>query len=674
MGRANPGKIRGEFVGDALAVLPDTVRALGAALLLFGVCGFGIVRLALPAGLRAAEALWVLPVGAAASALALTVLGFAAVPFGVSLVVVLAAGAALSVHSWRRLGPPARPGGAVGWPGYVALMLVLVALIPFFRAGFPTVIGDGSDAHLAVGTANFLQHNYPTAINPAEPVDRVPLVWRSKHPIYYGLGAISTLSGLETYEAIAPVAALMLALAAVGLFLVARFLLGAGLLAGLVAMGVVGLDRMVLHTGMHPYFNQTWGYFAFPFALVLAWWVVRPDERRGGGRARAAETGVARPDERRVEGAAEAEVARPDERRVDGAALAAEAEVARPDGPRSGRGGAVLLALFLAIGATAYPLALPIPLTALVVAGFLERRARRRRGEEVASLSPKRLYRGPRSLLWMVPLGLLLAIPTLGVIEKGLSALNVLGPSASLRSWGGDLGTFIPLHQFFAIPFDGGAPLLIFGMLVLAWRVLRDLDRPLAWGLGAVVVLGLAFARYFKLRDYGFYFEFKTLAFVAPLVLVLAVVGLSRLRRGGPALLGLMVAFALLSGAQELKATNFQLTREAIALRGWAAALPTGASIRLDMWPPRQLWAAYFLASRPVCSQAPLLNTDYPRAPTSRKADFVVVWRGRPAPADSIGPPLRANKEYRLYRMRSDVPGPENCSREMIQRIKRITV
>jgi len=334
----------------------------------------------------------------------------------------------------------------------------------------------------------------------------------------------------------------------------------------------------------------------------------------------------------------------------------------------------VLLALFLAIGATAYPLALPIPLTALAVAGFLERRARRRRGEEVASLSPKRLYRGPRSLLWMVPLGLLLAIPTLGVIEKGLSALNVLGPSASLRSWGGDLGTFIPLHQFFAIPFDGGAPLLIFGMLVLAWRVLRDLDRPLAWGLGAVVVLGLAFARYFKLRDYGFYFEFKTLAFVAPLVLVLAVVGLSRLRRGGPALLGLMVAFALLSGAQELKATNFQLTREAIALRGWAAALPTGASIRLDMWPPRQLWAAYFLASRPVCSQAPLLNTDYPRAPTSRKADFVVVWRGRPAPADSIGPPLRANKEYRLYRMRSDVPGPENCSREMIQRIKRITV
>ncbi len=635
----NPGKVRGEFVSHAVDMLPETVRALGAAVLLFGVCGFGIVRLALPAGLRAAEALWVLPVGAAASALALTVLGFAAVPFGVSLVVVLAAGAALSVHSWRRLGPPARPGGAVGWPGYVALMLVLVALIPFFRAGFPTVIGDGSDAHLAVGTANFLQHNYPTAINPAEPVDRVPLVWRSKHPIYYGLGAISTLSGLETYEAIAPVAALMLALAAVGLFLVARFLLGAGLLAGLVAMGVVGLDRMVLHTGMHPYFNQTWGYFAFPFALVLAWWVVRPDERRGGGRAQAA-----------------------------------EAEVASPDRPRSGRGGAVLLALFLAIGATAYPLALPIPLTALVVAGFLERRARRRRGEEVASLSPRRLYRGPRSLLWMIPLGLLLAIPALGVIEKGLSALNVLGPSASLRSWGGDLGTFIPLHQFFAIPFDGGAPLLVFGMLVLAWRVLRDLDRPLAWGLGAVVVLGLAFARYFKLRDYGFYFEFKILAFVAPLVLVLAVVGLSRLRRGGPALLGLMVAFALLSGAQELKATNFQLTREAIALRGWAATLPPGASIRLDMWPPRQLWAAYFLASRPVCSQAPLLNTDYPRAPTSRKADFVVVWRGRPAPPDSIGPPLRTNKEYRLYRMRSDVPGPENCSREMIQRIKRITV
>ncbi len=630
VGRLSPEGVRWEFLSQALSMVPETLRALGAAVLLFSVCGFGIVRLALPAGLRAAEALWILPVGAAASALALTVLGFAAVPFGVSLAAVLVAGAALSGYAWRRLGPPPQPGGAVGWPAYMALLLVCVALIPFFRAGFPTVIGEGSDAHLAVGTAHFLQHNYPTEINPAEPVDRVPLVWRSKQPIYYVLGAVSALSGMETYETIAPTAALVLALAAVGLFLVARFLLGAGLLVGLVAMGVVGLDRMVLHTGMHPYFNQTWGYFAFPFALVLAWWVVRPDARRGG--------------------------------EVGG-------EV-RPDGAR---GGAVLLALFLATGATAYPLALPIPATALVVSGFLERRARRRRGEEVASLSPRRLYHGPQSLLWMAPLGVLLAIPALGVLEKGLSALRVLGPNTSLISWGGDLVEFIPLHHFFAIPFGLGAPLLVLGMLVLSWRVLRDLDRPLAWGLGAVVLLGLLFARYFKVRDFGFYFHFKVLAFVAPLVLVLAVVGLSRMRRAGPALLGLMIAFALLSGAQELRATHFQLTREVIALRGWAADLPPDASIRLDMWPPRQLWAGYFLASRPVCSQTPLLDTDYPRVPTSRKADFVVVWRGRPAPADSVGPPLRANEEYRLYRMRSDVPGRENCSREMIQRVKRIT-
>ena len=46
-------------------------------------------------------------------------------------------------------------------------------------------------------------------------------------------------------------------------------------------MGLVGLDRMVLHTVMHPYFNQTWGFFAMPFVFVLAWWAV--EERTRGG-------------------------------------------------------------------------------------------------------------------------------------------------------------------------------------------------------------------------------------------------------------------------------------------------------------------------------------------------------------------------------------------------------
>jgi hypothetical protein len=601
-------------------MVPVTVRVFGAAALLLGLTGFGVTRLLLPAFLRRHEPLWILPVGAATSALALSALGYAQVPFGVSLTVVLLAGLALSVHAVRTRGWPDRPSAANGWAAYVGALIVCVALVPYFRAGFPTVIGEGSDAHLAAGTGHLLEHHPPTAIAPEEPVDRVPLVWRSKPPIYYDLAGVSTLSGLETYETLAPVAALLLGMAAVGLFLVAAELLGAGLVAGLAAMGLAGLDRMVLHSGMHPYFNQTWGYFAFPFALVLSWWAVRHRREPGG------------------------------------------------------RGGLVLLALFLFVVATAYPLALPIPMTALVVSWWLDRRARSRRGEPVASLSPRRFSRGPKSLLWMVPLGLLLAVPALGVIEKLLSASAVLAPNKSLISWGGDLQQFVPLYQFFSLPTEVLSGLFITAMLVLAWLALRRLERPLAWGIAAVLIGGLFFADQFKHRDYGYYFHFKIMAFVGPLIVVLAAVALSRWRRAGPAILAVWLAGAVVAAAQELKVTNYQLSPDTIELQDWAASLPEGASVRLDMWPPRQLWAQYMLAARPTCSQTPLLNTDYPRVPASRKADFIVAASGRPKPGDATGAPLRKNGAWRLYRMRATVPGPENCSQRQIQRVQEITI
>lgn len=613
-GRDDPGSLRLAYVRVALDMVPVTLRVFAAAVLLFGLCGFGVARLALPDALRRHEALWYLPTGAASAALGLAVLGYAHVPFPVSLAVVLVAGAALSVHAVRTRGWPPRPSPGVGWAAYVAALLVCVALVPFFRAGFPTVIGEGSDAHLAVGTAKLLQDHPPTAVAPSQPVDRVPLVWRSKPPIYYALAGVSSLSGLETYETIAPVAALLLGMAAVGLFLVAAELLGAGLATSLAAMGLAGLDRMVLHTGMHPYFNQTWGYFGFPFALVLSWWAVR--HRSPGGLA--------------------------------------------------------LLALFLFVVAAAYPLALPIPATALVVAWWVDRRGRRKRGEPVLSLSPKRVWRGPRSLLWMVPLTLLLAIPALGVLEKLLSAAAVLSPNKTLISWGGDLRSFVPLHQFFSLPTQLFSGLFILAMLVLSWLTLRRVDRPLGWGLGAVLIGGLFFADQFKHRDYGYYFHFKIMAFVGPLIVVLAAVALSRYRRVGPAVLALWLVGAFAAAAQELKVTNYQLSPDTIELQGWARDLPKGASVRLDMWAPRQLWVQYMLAARPTCSEKPLLNTDYPRVPTSRKADYVVVASGRPKPADAAGPPVRSNGAWRLYRMRADVPGPENCSQLMIQRVKEI--
>ncbi len=87
------------------------------------------------------------------------------------------------------------------------------------------------------------------------------------------------------------------------------------------------------------------------------------------------------------------------------------------------------------------------------------------------------------------------------------------------------------------------------------------------------------------------------------------------------------------------------------------------------MWPAAQLWGAYFLASRPLCSQTPQLDTDYPHAPYSRKADYIVVILGYPTPRDAVGPVLMQNQGYRLYRESPSVPGPSYCSQRRLDRI-----
>lgn len=599
----------------ALPAVGAAARAIAAAALLFAVCGLGLTRLLLPEGLRSTELLWVLPVGACAAAIGMTALGYAAVPFELALALLVAAGLALAVWAIRRAGPPARPELGLAWPAYVAALLACVALVPLFRGGFATVIGDGSDAHLAAGTAELLRDSHPTGVNPDGPVDRVPLVWRSKPPIYYALGSVATLAGLETWETLSSLAALMLALAAVGIFLVARHLLAAGLAAAVLAAALTGLDRMVLHTGMHPYFNQTWGYFTLPFALVLSWWAVR----------------------------------------------------------HRSRGGLALLALFLAVGAFAYPLALPFPLLALAVSWWLDRRARRARGEPVSSLSPRRLYRGPRSLAWLVPLALLLSVPALGVLEKSWSAAEVvLNPSYSLRGWGGDLLAFIPDRHFFALGWESAGALGFLALVGFAVAALRPRPRELAWGLGAILIFGLLAARYFRERDFGWYFHFKTLAFVGPLVVACAAVGMGRLRRLGPPLLAAFLASAVQGARGELAVTTNQLPRTVLELRGWARGLPADATVRLDMPPGAQLWVAYMMSSRPLCSERPLLATSYPHVPVSRRADYVLVRRGRPRPRDAAGPPLRRNFEFRLYRARPRIPGPDRCSRRMVQTVKRV--
>ena len=578
-------------------------------LLLFFVGGFGLTRLLLPDGLRRHELLWVCPVGAMAVALSMTVLGFAAVPFDFNLGITLAAGVVLAVIALRRRPLDAR--GYVrgaGWPLYIAALVAAVALVPLFRAGFVTVEGQGQDAHLAVGTAMFLQHHYPLSTHVEDPVDKVPLVWRSKQPIYYALGAAARLSGKEVYATISAVEAVLLALACLGFFLIARELAGAPRWAATGAIALVGLDRMVLHTVMHPYFNQTWAFVAMPFALVLGWWAIT--ERT--------------------------------------------------------RGGLALLAIFLAVLAFAYPLALPIPLLALVVLAWADRRAVWR--------SVRRSYRGRRSLLWMLPLALLLIRPITGVWEKMTSAVNLLASSRPLSDWGGDLVNWYPEPWFLGAATWGAlifvGPLLIW----LGWRALVAMHPRLRAALLALLAFGAIFAVYFRIRDFGWYFHFKTLAFIAPLLLALAAAGAARVpRRIGAVALIVLLGAGIANARREVNTTFDELPKWILALRDVDAALPPGQSIRLDVDAQAQNWVAFWLHGQPLCSQHPLLHTSYPHVPTSRKADYILTPIAARKPADASAEVMTAGG-FRLWRQQASVPGAENCSQRMVQTVTAVPV
>ena len=591
-----------------------------AATLFFGVCGFGATRLLLPAGLRRYELAWVVPVGACTSALGMTVLGFAFVPFKISIAVLVLAGLALAAFAVRRTGGPTRPPRwrELTWPAYVAMIIACIALVPLFRAGYPTVIGDGSDAHLAVGAAQFLQHDYPTSVNVNEPVDEFPLVWKSKYPIYYDLGVVATLTGRPTYQAISTLAAIMLALAALGWFLFARELLRVRMLGAVGAMGIVGLDQMVLHTGMHPYFNQTWGYFTLPFSLVLAWWTVR---HRSGG------------------------------------ALA-------------------LLVLFLAVAAFAYPLELPIPLVALVVFAALDPNLRHSAG----AIRRSRLLRGRRALWLAIPIAAAFAIPVYGVGEKLISGgVVLLVPGHSLLTWGGDLLAFIPTYEFFSLGGSTLWQLAVAVMVAFAFYALRDRPRELRIGVFGLLAVAALAAIDFRSRTYGWYFEFKILAFVAPLLVVCAAAGISLLRPRAVAwvLLGAFALTASSAALAETSTTYDQTPKALLALRTWSRALPRDDSIRLDITPGAQLWAQYMFAGHPTCSELPLLGTSYPHVTFSAKADYALVEVGpakSPAPRldppyGSVGPPVFANSDYALYKLSPSLPGRDTCARGTLQTV-----
>ena len=603
------GGVHTVAAADVLDTVQAALRASLATVLLFAVCGFGVdaasppgarprIRDPLDAGDRRVR------VGARADGARLRLRALQALARDHDR-------GRARARRWSRCRrterkpPPVRP---VLWPALVGVLLTAVALIPYFAAGFPTVTGDGSDAFHAVGAAEFLQHNHPTAVNPDGPLDEMPPLWRSKQPIYYVLGAAATLSGLEPYEVLAPVAAVVFALASLGMFVLARALLGASVLAGLLAAAITGLNAMVLETVTAPLLQPDMGLLRVHLL------------------ARARVVGRARPPSRRRSRCS---------------------------------------SLFMVLGALAYPLALPIPGLALdrVLPGRPARAAgaredrpacRMRRRSGAAGAGSRGWCRRPSCSRSRRP-----RAPTRPGTRRACSSTR----TARSRGWAGDIFAVHP-----------GAPVLraADGHAVVARRrghgratiwLLTKLPRPLGWGIAAVLVGFLARGRVvpparprpvLRVQD-------ARVRGAAPGGVrgrrAVAAPPRRRLPARGPARSRASV------GARPVLYTGSQINPALLDLREWARDLPADASVRLDTWPPRQLWGSYMLARQPLCSQLPLLRTAYPRVRDLAQGRLHPRRPGRPRVLRRRAPGRRRPAAAHQHRLRAlpdegERPGP----------------
>jgi hypothetical protein len=612
---------------------PAVARTALAAVVLFAVCGYAPARLLLPGALRADLPLYVLPFGAACAALELTVLGLLRVPFAWSLPVVLVGGALAAVAVHARGGRPRLPAldarrvAAIVLPLLLAVLVAAVTLVPVFRTGFATVIGQNGDAVLAVGTAEFLQNAAPTANRPELPVDEVPIVWRSKLPIYYALAAVTSLAGQDPVVAFPTVMAVMVGLVALGLFLFARVVLAASLAAALAVTFLVPLDRIVVHLAIHPFYNQLWGLFTLPFTLLFGWRFLQDPGRR---------------------------------------TLAP-------------------LGLFALLGVLAYPLLLPFPAVFLGVCALLQwRRARACGGSPgwIAALRLPRVrdHRLAFGLLAVVSLPFV-AVLLRGVIEKMFSAANAILPGGDLSGWSGPALEYLPFARFFGVDGAGLIPLaLTLGVFALAVHAARRMRRDVAVAMGVTAAGALSFALYFFLREDGELFWFKILGFLSPLVLTFAVIGLVGLLREArgaarrtAVVLGavLLVLLVNAGAAREIDETYEYATAALLELDAWDERLPAGASVRIDVQPTGyQLWTWYMLDDRPVSASAPLVGF-FPHPPVGLTGDFALVESWAQPPPDASGGAVLRNAGYAVYPLRPN-GAPDVSSQELVWPYTRI--
>jgi hypothetical protein len=324
----------------------------------------------------------------------------------------------------------------------------------------------------------------------------------------------------------------------------------------------------------------------------------------------------------------------------------------------------------------AYPLALPYPL--VILAGVLVAYWRK----------PKRpQIRGKRGWAAVIVLLCLLLPAVAGSVLKLKEAIvQLLTPSSAL--WGGDIKQFVSFGKFAGT--GGGA--VAAGLVLIAaasglWRLPPRLRTCLGTVLAALLLLDLRF----RLASSGTYMDFKHLSFVGLMVLSLAAAGLlarvgspGRLRWVAALLVTVWAGAALVLDHRTAVDQNEQVTPQLFQVRQWAARLPAGSSVRVDIPPTDgglQLWTVYMLGAHPVDSFEPVVNTTYAHAIAGFRANYSISLSVYPETDPDAGapfpqvkytenPPVFANQAFVVRRIdwpKQDDSTPRTASQRLVE-------
>lgn len=589
--------------------LPDLLRGAAAALVLFWLSGAALARVLTPDSLRPLRDLFAIPLGAMSSALTLTALGIAHMPLKVSLWLVLAAGVAgllllrrrtRAAASEARTHRPSEPPGAPSLRVWLAV-LALIALVGVIPAW-------------RTGAATIYGQNPD-----AHQVAGIAVLFQHVSPTGTDVALpVDTVppNWRFRYPIFYPLAAVanLSHLDPIQVFAV----MAAALLA-LVALGFgafavrclraprwagppIGAAVALTATTLHLVWHPYWNQLwglAMLPYALLFGWIAVEE---GDGRA------------------------------------------------------AGLFVLVLVMLGLAYPLALPYP---LVIVGALA----------APRWRDLRMPRQLRTHAWAAGLiGLLVLTPALigAAIKLGQGLSQLLSSHSAL--WGGDIKHFMPVGKFLGTGGGIVPALLIAGLAVPA---LVALPRRAAWPLGVTLALLCLLDLRFRLASTGSYMDFKHLSFVGVLVVALAACTVARRISSGSRswmAAGALVAigWGIAAGWQDHREIAFnpvQATPEMFQIRRWAAELPRGASVRVDVPPSGvQLWAVYMLASHPVDALQPVGYTTYAHAPAGLRAEYSLSLRYYPSPDLRIrrpfppvgfaqGAPLFANDQFVVRRI-----------------------